>query len=151
MPDILLHSEHTTINAATLDGAAVSFSHDAERSMLVLEQACEPGPHTIHIEFETTMFEELEGIYRTQVDTPTGKQWMLASQFECTYARRSLPCFDEPAMKATFDISTTCPKKDHWVAIGNMPIASEEDLGDVTRVTFETSPKMSSKCNMVND
>jgi aminopeptidase N len=51
--------------------------------------------------------------------------------------------FDEPSYKATFDLSATVPSSQ--LAVSNMPVAGEQELGNGTkRVTFRTSPKMSS-------
>lgn len=53
---------------------------------------------------------------------------MATSQFEATDARRCIPCFDEPALKATFRATLVVPSK--LTALSNMPIVSSEDRGD---------------------
>jgi len=50
--------------------------------------------------------------------------------------------FDEPNLKATFDFNITIPGS--YTALSNMPESKSETAGTgLKRVTFETSPKMS--------
>lgn len=48
-------------------------------------------------------------------------------------ARTLFPCFDQPDMKATFELSLTLPKG--WVAVSNTAVASRSEC-DVTEVAF---------------
>lgn len=60
--------------------------------------------YSLVIEFERTLEDELEGFYVSSY-THSGKkekQYLLTTHFEPTLARTAFPCFDEPAMKATF-------------------------------------------------
>ena len=45
---------------------------------------------------------------------------MAVTQFEATDARRALPCWDEPAIKATFNV--TLITESHLTAVSNMPV-----------------------------
>jgi aminopeptidase N len=67
---------------------------------------------------------------------------MLSTQMESTDARRMFPCWDEPAFRATFKLTTTVPAG--WASIGNMPIEKREVHGKLATTTFERSPKMPS-------
>lgn len=67
---------------------------------------------------------------------------LLFQPSEATDARRAFPCWDEPAIKATFDITLVVPKD--RVALSNMPVASEKSLGDNLRsIRFDRTPIMS--------
>ena len=94
----------------------------------------------IHLEFNGKISEGLAGIYRSKYQLGEKTQYIITTQCEAPYARRIFPCFDEPDKKATFDISVLIDKK--LKAISNMQIKSET-LEDKKRVTFETTPKMS--------
>jgi len=70
---------------------------------------------------------------------------MAVTQFESVYARRSFPCWDEPAIKATFDIKLRAEVEK--TTLSNMPIIKEEKLTidgkEYKDVTFDTTPIMS--------
>ncbi|RWS02203.1 uncharacterized protein B4U79_03725, partial [Dinothrombium tinctorium] len=59
-------------------------------------------------------------------------------------ARRVFPCFDEPAMKATFNISVIVPNQ--MTTLSNMPIVTIEACeknNSLKKVSFAKTPKMS--------
>lgn len=74
----------------------------------------------------------MKGLYRSKYVNEKGEETYAAvTQFESTDARRCFPCWDEPALKATFDISLTVPKD--LVALSNMPVKNSTPEGDLIR------------------
>ena len=69
--------------------------------------------------------------------------YMLSTQFEACDARRAFPCFDEPNLKATFDLTLEIPSDQ--VALSNMPEKSTTAVEGSNKklVAFETTPVMS--------
>ena len=76
-----------------------------------------------------------EGLHRF-VD-PVDNEVYLYSQFETADAKRMFACFDQPDLKATFDIRVTAPG--HWKVISNGATVSIEDGVH----TFAVTPRMS--------
>jgi aminopeptidase N len=82
------------------------------------------------------------GFFAMDYTSPQGPRRTLATNFEPASARTLLPCWDEPARKATFSITVDAPKDS--MAVSNMPVASKTPLSaTLQRVHFATSPKMS--------
>ncbi|XP_050759431.1 aminopeptidase N [Gymnogyps californianus] len=96
--------------------------------------------------FTGELADDLAGFYRSEYMDETGvKKVVATTQMQAADARKAFPCFDEPAMKATFTVTLIHPS-DHQ-AISNMPAKGtrqEEIDGKLWNVTeFQTTPKMS--------
>lgn len=57
-------------------------------------------------------------------------------------ARTAFPLFDQPNLKATYDLTLTTPA--HWDAISNAPLAEDIDQGERKQLRFERSDAISS-------
>ena len=59
----------------------------------------------LYVPWTGNLNDELAGFYRSSyIDEDGEKKYIATTQFEATDARRALPCFDEPAMKAVFKV-----------------------------------------------
>ncbi len=71
------------------------------------------------------------------------RRYLVASQMEPISARRALPCFDEPGLKATYTIIVE--HEEQYRAWSNMPIQSTQNLyNGWIKTQFEKSLPMSS-------
>nr|XP_020822955.1 aminopeptidase Q isoform X2 [Phascolarctos cinereus] len=87
-----------------------------------------------------------DGLFRNLYSDQRKIKALIASQLEPTFARTIFPCFDEPAMKATFNI--TIVHHPTYVALSNMPALAMSEREDANRskwivTSFETTPLMS--------
>jgi alanyl aminopeptidase len=70
---------------------------------------------------------EEQGLFRQRA----GGRWYLYSQAESIFARRIVPCFDEPRWKPAWRVTVVVPRRQ--VALGNAPLADERVLADGRR------------------
>ena len=128
--NITLHSKQKEINSLNvLDSSGTELAIDSkyldpERDFLVVQMK-DPliagSNYTLEIEFVSDLSEGLSGFYRSTYTENDGKKMTIATtHFEPTSARKAFPCFDEPALKATFEISLGRTRD--MVALSNMPI-----------------------------
>lgn len=111
-----------------------------ERIALKFAKAVQ-GSAKLLLEFGGKLNDNLLGFYRSKYMHNGKEKYMATTQFEAPYARRAFPCFDEPQLKATFEVSLKIDKG--LRAVSNMPIKEEVEEGDKKTVKFQRTPKMS--------
>lgn len=111
-------------DGGTVHVSEVIFDSPKERLMIELSStiSASSGLRLQHT-FTGSMLHRATGFFRSPFTTADGKtHWMASTQFEPTGARRAFPCFDEPALKATFAV--TLIAEPHLTCLANMPVAS---------------------------
>uniref|UniRef100_A0A8C5CRI8 Aminopeptidase n=1 Tax=Gadus morhua TaxID=8049 RepID=A0A8C5CRI8_GADMO len=119
---------------------------ETEYLVLQLDGALKAGRvYLLETQFKGELADDLEGFYRSQY-TEDGVQKVLAtSQMQATFARKAFPCFDEPAMKATFSVVLIHPQGTGALSNSKQMESSrvEFDGIPVSRTTFEPTKRMS--------
>lgn len=136
-----------------LKASDISYDEKSQRATLAFsEDLSASSKPVLQIEYSGTMNNVMAGFYRSKykpVVTPAASvpkddeyHYMFSTQFESSDARRAFPCFDEPNLKATFDVQIEIPEDQ--VALSNMP-EKNVSKGKKGRkvVAFERTPVMS--------
>ncbi|KAM9764876.1 aminopeptidase N-like isoform 1-T2 [Menidia menidia] len=101
--------------------------------------------YVLYTEFMGELADDLEGFYRSEYVKDGVKKVVATSQMQATYARKTFPCFDEPAMKAVFNV-VIIHRRDTVALSNSMEIDSSDSLFDdepVRITTFEPTKRMS--------
>jgi aminopeptidase N len=124
------------VHSATLNGVDLDVSGYDESIGIALTGLAEHN--VVVVDADCRYSNTGEGLHRF-VDPVDGAVY-LYSQFETADAKRMFACFDQPDLKATFDVSVTAPAD--WQVVSN---AATIGVGrDVSGVhTFATTPRMS--------
>lgn len=100
-----------------------------------------PGSYTIEMKFEGKITAPMNGVYPCNFNHDGKKKQLLATQFESHHAREVFPCIDEPAAKATFQLTTESDAGE--TVLSNTPVQSQETYEGRALTKFETTPVMS--------
>jgi aminopeptidase N len=122
-----------TVRSATLNGRELDVSGYNESTGIALSGLAEHN--VVVVDADCRYSNTGEGLHRF-VDPVDGEVY-LYSQFETADAKRMFACFDQPDLKATFDVQVTAPQ--HWQVVSNGATVSVD--GGVH--TFVTTPRMS--------
>jgi aminopeptidase N len=102
---------------------------------------------TLSLDFLADLNDELTGFYRSDYfdEADNNTVYMASTQFEADGARRAMPCFDEPAFKAVFQVNLG--RRKDMTSISNMPVRAEglrmADNDEYVWDVYEDSPLMS--------
>ncbi|MCT1436209.1 aminopeptidase N [Brachybacterium paraconglomeratum] len=126
--EIELNGELLPDPASRFDGARVRLPALAE------------GANTVRVLATGRYMNTGEGLHRF-VD-PVDDEVYLYTQFEVSDARRMFACFEQPDLKATYQLTVTAP--DHWRVISNAPTPEPSAAGEGTATwTFSPTERMS--------
>jgi aminopeptidase N len=144
---IELNAAELTFSHVALSGVAqepqVSFDPSEETATISFAAPIAPGRYVLSIDYAGKINNNAAGLFYLDYDVAGGKKRALFTQFENSDARRFVPCWDEPAQKATFTLTATVPSDE--MAVSNTPVAARDKLmGGLDRVRFAETPKMSS-------
>uniref|UniRef100_A0A286XC07 Puromycin-sensitive aminopeptidase n=1 Tax=Cavia porcellus TaxID=10141 RepID=A0A286XC07_CAVPO len=128
-----------------IQATGFNYQNEDEKVTLSFPSTLQTGTGTLKIDFVGELNDKMKGFYRSKYTTPSGEvRYAAVTQFEATDARRAFPCWDEPAIKATFDISLVVPKD--RVALSNMNVIDRKPYPDdenLVEVKFARTPVMS--------
>ncbi|MEE8466677.1 MAG: M1 family metallopeptidase, partial [Dehalococcoidia bacterium] len=139
---VTLHAHGTTLSSRS-----VTIDKKAETATLDFGETVQPGEARLEMVFAGELNDKLRGLYRSEYTSQDGEtRYLATTQFEPTDARRAFPCWDEPAKKATFQV--TLVFSDEFQAVSNTPVVEETAPGagpgpGLKSVRFAETPIMS--------
>ena len=144
--EFVLNAAELEITSGDLDGVAlagIDYDLEHERAVLRLGESASPGPARLNLGFTGTLNDQLRGFYRSTFTDDGGDERVIATtQFESTNARRAFPCWDEPDLKAVFEVTLVVP--DDLMAVSSGAEVDSQPLGDGRRaVSFAPTMEMS--------
>ncbi|AHD19282.1 aminopeptidase N [Rhodococcus pyridinivorans SB3094] len=125
-----------TVHSATLNGDPVDVSGYSEETGITLTGLA--AHNELVVDADCLYTNTGEGLHRF-VD-PTDDAVYLYSQFETADAKRMFACFDQPDLKATFDLQVTAPQD--WAVISNADTVQTAAAQPGLHI-FRTTPRMS--------
>ena len=132
--------QEASLNDKKLEADTINYSEENESVEIFFNTQIEVGEHDFHLKFTGEVNDKLKGFYRSTYHSLDGEVKTCAiTQFEATDARRCFPCWDEPAIKASFTCSLTIAS--HLLGLSNMPVVKETQVGkNLKRLDFGKTP-----------
>uniref|UniRef100_A0A6M2DWG5 Aminopeptidase n=1 Tax=Xenopsylla cheopis TaxID=163159 RepID=A0A6M2DWG5_XENCH len=104
------------------------------------EKSVQGKKYRLFLPFNGRLNDKLQGFYKASyLDLSGHQRWLASTQFSPTDARKAFPCFDRPALKATFEISMERPNE--LRTISNMPIDRSEPSDSKPGHTIDYFPE----------
>jgi aminopeptidase N len=154
--EVLKPTDHIVLNAVDTEIAVAKIEIGDRKEELIpqldsnqqtvsfeSQNILEPGRYILSFKFRSRIGEQPRGLFIQHYDFNGTLEHLLATDMEPGDARRVFPCWDEPAFRASFQLSVKA-RKEHTV-VSNMPVFVEVSFGaDEKVVIFEKTPPMAS-------
>eukprot|EP01129_Flabellula_baltica_P009755 TRINITY_DN4040_c0_g1_i2.p1 TRINITY_DN4040_c0_g1~~TRINITY_DN4040_c0_g1_i2.p1 ORF type:complete len:857 (-),score=233.95 TRINITY_DN4040_c0_g1_i2:36-2606(-) len=146
---VTLNAKDIVVQSAVVSSGDVqqecTVEYDEEKEYVILgfDNQIQSGDASVHILFEGELNDKLAGFYRSKYTLDGEDTYIATTQFEPVDGRRAFPMWDEPAVKAQFEITLTVPTE--YTALSNMPAVEETQNDNGTKtVKFDVTPIVSS-------
>lgn len=147
-----LDIHHTKIEAGSkmiTSSPKLTYNEDTQTTKIDFQETIPAGQKVVLTQtFTGTLNDNMAGFYKSSYKNADGSEgYMATTQMEATDARRAFPCFDEPALKATFTITLIADHK--LTCLSNMDESGVKDVESKMTgkkrkaVSFNKTPLMS--------
>jgi aminopeptidase N len=126
------------LHSATLNNGPINVTGYVENQGLPLTKLA--AHNTLVVEAHCTYSHDGEGLYR--FEDLSDNEIYLYTQFETAAAKRVFACFDQPDLKASFELTVIAPEP--WVVVANTLAANIEAAGNAKVHKFAPTARISS-------
>jgi aminopeptidase N len=145
---IVLNAADIVFQKAALSGETaapgITLDKDRQTATFAFGHPLKPGRYTLSLDYTGVIYEQASGLFALDYAGDGGKkQRALFTQFENSDARRFIPSWDEPGVKAVYALTVEAPAGQ--MPVSNMPVAeTRTSSGGLQATRFADTPKMSS-------
>ena len=138
---IKLHSKDQDIDFFKINDKNVDYKKE---DCVLTALAAPESDVLVEVGFHGPLNKNMQGAYLSTYKHEEREERIISTQFESHYAREAFPCVDEPAAKATFELSIAVPDKTD-IVLANTPEISSEPLENNSQFVhhFAPTPRMS--------
>eukprot|EP00835_Amoeboradix_gromovi_P005657 NODE_555_length_6746_cov_0.227170.p1 type:complete len:880 gc:universal NODE_555_length_6746_cov_0.227170:3884-6523(+) len=151
---IHLNAKELTILSIHVNNNSCTHTVDQERESIIIDGDF-VDTNTVVIEYTGIHNDKMAGFYRSRVECDNYATNMVVTQFEPTDCRKCMPCIDEPAKKATFQVTMICEESltalCNTSVLSSTPITIDPYIKSIIHISdkayksvkFRVTPKMS--------
>jgi len=143
---LVVNALELTFDDVLLDGGGppdVAFDRATQTARLTFPEPVTVGRHSLAITYRGKIYRTAQALFAYDYMSEHGPERILSTQFEIAEARRFVPSFDQPDMKAVWEIAAVVPQ-DRTV-VSNMPQTGVDRVSATQKkVRFAPTPKVSS-------
>ncbi|KAK9354746.1 peptidase family M1-domain-containing protein [Lipomyces doorenjongii] len=142
--EIDVHSASIDIAGTKYEAASTEFNEAVQTVKFTFDKEFVAGTQVVlTVTFTGLLNDKMAGFYRSSYTAADGStKYLATTQMEPTDCRRAFPCFDEPALKATYDITLIADKE--LTCLSNMNATGEKILESGKKaVSFARTPLVS--------
>ncbi|XP_045475149.1 glutamyl aminopeptidase-like [Harmonia axyridis] len=148
---IYLHCSDLNIIEAKIVGDLKKVNFELEKKYQLVriyyenEENILAGDYLLYFKYEGSLLQSDQmGLNKGTYSHKNEKEILMITDFQPTHARRAFPCFDEPALKAIFNVSIVTPDSS-WRALSNAEEISHETTPEGVLYQFKSTPLISAE------